>query len=246
MTLFIRWTVLTLLVCSLLAPAMSNVALAQDDAQAQLDKTAAAMLALQSFHFELDTTAGSTTFQDLFELDGVSGDVVRPTNFKATVAVKLAIISLTFEVIGVDGDLWVKNPLGGDDTFVQLTGADSDFQIPPTILLNPDKLVTDVLSYLDNPTLAERETLDGKEMTIVTGTFDPSKITLGDTAAAEMGDFEPASEPLQIKGWIDDQDRLVRVDFIGPLFAFEEGAGRLVRTITFSNFDEAITIQKPA
>jgi hypothetical protein len=46
--------------------------------------------------------------------------------------------------------------------------------------------------------------------------------------------------------WIDDQDRLVQIDFVGPLFSFEEGSGRLVRRVTFSNFDADISIEPPA
>ena len=46
-----------------------------------------------------------------------------------------------------------------------------------------------------------------------------------------------ANEPLDVKMLIDDQDRLVQIDFVGPLFSFEEGTGRLVRRVTFSNFD---------
>ena len=246
MTRFLRWTITMLLVCTMLAPATIGIARAQDDATTQLNKTVATMLALQSFHFELDTTAGASTFQGLLELEGVSGDVVRPSDFQATVVVKMAMISLSFEVVEVGGELWVKNPLGGDNAdFVQVNGVDSDFQLPPTILLNPDQLVAGMLNYLDNAALAGTDKLDGEEMTVVTGTFDPTKLFSEGTPLAGLENFKPASEPLQIKTWIDDQNRLVRIDFTGPLFEFEEGTGRLVRTITFSNFDEAVTIQKP-
>jgi hypothetical protein len=162
------------------------------------------------------------------------------------VAVKLAILTVTLEAVGIGGDIWVKNPIGGDDSFIQVTGGDADLQIPPTILLNPDKLVNEALNYLDNPTLAGTEELDGQEMTVITGTFDPSKLINSGTPTPELGDFRPASTPLDVKAWIDDQDRLVRIDFSGPLFSFEEGTGRLVRSITLSNFDGDVTITQPA
>jgi hypothetical protein len=38
----------------------------------------------------------------------------------------------------------------------------------------------------------------------------------------------------------------VQVDFVGPLFSFEEGTGRLVRRVTFSNFDAEVSIEPPA
>lgn len=248
MSKVIRWTVSALIACTLLLPALSAGALAQDDAQAQLSKTASAMLSLKSFHFELKTTAGKTAFEGLFELKDVSGDVVRPSDFHATVTVSVAVLTLTLEAIGVDGSIWVKNPLGsGGDAFIQLSGSDSGNSLPPTVLLNPDRLVTEALKYLDNPQMAGTETLDGQAMTVITGQFDPSRLTGDDgTAVPELGGFSLASQPLDVKVWIDPQDRLARIDFSGPLFSFEEGTGRLVRSITFTNFDENITIQKPA
>lgn len=245
MTRFYRWTALLLILLTL-SPALSGTVRAQDDAKAQLDKTVAAMLALKTFHFDLETTAGTTSFQDLFELRSVTGDVVRPNNFQAKVEVKLAFVTVTLEAVGVEGNIWVKSPLGGSDAFIQVTGGETDLQLPPTILLNPDQLVSEALKYLDNPQIGDPEELDGQQMTVVTGTFDPRKLISGGTPTADMSNLTPASQPLDVKAWIDDQDRLVRIDFSGPLFSFEEGAGRLVRSITFSNFDADITISQPA
>jgi hypothetical protein len=241
-----RWTAAILLLCTVLSPTLGNAVRAQDDATAQIQKTTAAMLALKTFHFQLETTAGTTSFQDAFELKTVSGNVVRPNSFQAKVEVKLAIVSLTLEVVSIDGNTWVKSPIGGDDSFIQVTGGDSDFQLPPTILLNPDQLVGQALKYLDDPQLGEPEELDGQQMTVVTGTFAPSKLIGGGTPLANLENFSPSSQTLDVKAWIDDQDRLVRIDFSGPLFAFEEGAGRLVRSITFSDFDADISISQPA
>lgn len=240
-----RWTVLLLVLFALIGAPLHSVS-AQDDAQAQLDATSSAMLALDSFHFKLETTAGKSVFQEAFELKTVEGDLVRPANFKAAVAVKLAIIDLTLEVISVDGNIWVKNPIGGGDSFIQVTGGDSDFQLPPMELLNPDSLVQEALKYLDDPQLAGTEELDGQEMTVLTGTFDPSQLISAGSPSTADSMISAASEPLDVKMWIDDQDRLVQVDFVGPLFSFEEDSGRLVRRITFSNFDEALSIEPPA
>lgn len=129
MNRFLKRSLLLLLLLGLLA-VPEHVTIAQDDAQAQLDATAAAMLELQSFHFALETTAGKTVFQDAVELRGVEGDVVRPSDFQAKVSVHVAILDLTLEVVGLDGTIWVKNPIGGGDSFIQLTGAGSEFDLP--------------------------------------------------------------------------------------------------------------------
>ena len=139
-----RWTAFALLLCTLVATPIGS-ATAQDDGQAQLDATASAMLALNSFHFKLETTDGKTVFQDAFELKIVEGDVVRPANFQAALDVKLAIVDLTLEVVSVDGSIWVKNPIGGGDSFIQVAGGDSEFQLPPMEFLNPDSLVQEAL-----------------------------------------------------------------------------------------------------
>lgn len=240
-----RWAALLLVLTTLVAAPMQS-AHAQDDAQAQLDATAAAMLALKSFHFQLDTTAGTTSYQDAFELKEVSGDVVRPNSFQAQVQVKLAIVTVTLEAVGVDGNIWVKNPIGGDDSFIQVSGDGSEFSLPPLVFLNPDSLVNDALEYLDDPVVAGTEELDGQQTTVITGTFSPSKLLGSGTPTAELGSFTPTTKTLDVKAWIDDQDRLVRIDFSGPLFGFEEGSGELVRSITFSGFDSDITITQPA
>ncbi len=204
------------------------------------------MLALTSFHFKLETTTGKSIFQDAFELKTVEGDLVRPANFQAEIAVKVAIIDLTLEVVSVDGTIWVKNPIGGGDSFIQVTGGDSDFELPPMELLNPDTLVQGALQYLEDPQIAGTEELDGQQMTVLTGTFDPSElISLGTPSTADSM-ISAASKPLEVKMLIDDQDRLVQVDFVGPIFSFEEGVGLLVRRITFSNFDADISIEPPA
>lgn len=243
----IRWAATAVFLVALLAMPFSGAARAQDDdAQAQLDKTAAAMLALQTFHFDLETTAGTTSFQDAFELKSVTGDVARPSSFQAQVAVKLAIVSLTLDVIGIGTDVWVKNPIGGGDEFIQVTGGDTDIQLPPTILLNPDKLVSEALNFLNDPQLAGTEELDGQTTTVLTGTLSLADVLGAGTPIPELEGFNPASEPLEVKAWIDEQNRLVRIDFTGPLFSFEEGTGRLVRSITFSNFDAPLTIEPPA
>lgn len=245
MNRFARWTLLVLLLCTMGAAPVRSAS-AQDDAQAQLDATVSAMLALNSFHFKLETTAGKSVFQEAFELKTVEGDVVRPANFRASVGVKLAIIDLTLEVVSVDGNIWVKNPIGGDDSFIQITGGDSDFQLPPMDLLNPDMLVQEALRYLDDPQIAGTEELNGQQMTVLTGTFDPSQLVSSGTPTSNDSMISAASQPLDVKLWIDDQDRLAQIDFVGPLFSFEEGTGRLVRRITFSNFDTDVSIEPPA
>lgn len=244
MNRYLRWTALFLLLCATLAMPVSSIR-AQDDAQAQLDATVAAMLDLQSFHFKLETTAGKTVFQDAFELKTVEGDLARPADFRASVAVKLAFVDLTLEVISLDGAIWVKNPLGGGDSFIQVTGEGSDFELPPMEFLNPDLLVAEALKYLESAHLAGTEEVDGQEMTVLTGTFDPAKLITFGTPTDDLP-VTAASQPLDVKMWIDEQDRLVQVDFIGPLFGFEEGTGRLVRRVTFSDFNSDVSIEPPA
>lgn len=240
-----RWTALVLLLGALALGSITP-ATAQEDAQAQLDATAAAMLALTSFHFNLTTVEGKSVFQEAVELKTVEGDVVRPLSFQATANVKVAFVDLTLEVVGVDGDVWVKNPLSGGDSFIQVTGGDSEFQLPPMDLLNPDRLVQEALTYLDDPQIAGTEELDGQPTTVITGTFDPSQLISSGTPSTAESMIAAASEPLNVKLWIDDQDRLVQFDLTGPLFSFEEGSGRLIRRITFSNFDADISIEPPA
>ncbi len=220
-----------------------TAALAQEegDAPAILERSAETMLDLESFHFTISTPVGKTLLVDGVQLNRVEGDVVRPMSFKATFSVDLGIASLDLQAIGIDTTLWVANPLEGG-AFTQLTGG-ADQPVPPLALLNPDQLIMQAVNLIPEPVVAGSEEIDGVETTVISGTFDPSDITIAGTPVAES--FTGDIEPLTVLLWIDEENRVVRADFAGALLPSEQGGGRIVRRVDLSGFDQPVTIEPP-
>jgi LppX_LprAFG lipoprotein len=214
----------------------------QTDAEAKLKDVAETMLGLDSFHFDFSTPEGKTLLADQIELVGVEGDVQRPDKFQATFRVKAAIVELALDAIGVGRDVWVEDPIGGGE-FVKVTGNEGDETVPPLDFLNPDNLVDKALRSLKDAKVEGEEELNGQSTTTYTGTFDPN-----DLEAAEDGAFpgiEGDIEPLKVKLWVDDQNRLLRMELEGPLLEAEKDTGRIVRRIEFSTFNEPLAIEPP-
>ena len=210
---------------------------------ALLETAAQAMLDLNTFHFVVSTPVGITTFLDAVELVDIQGDVLRPASFRAEFTIGLAFVKLGLKAIGVNEKIWVSDPLSGDGSFIQVTGGGSD-NLPPTVLLNPDQLIATALELVQNPVVAGTETIDGIETTRVDGTFDPAELI--DFGTPVAGDMLTNAGPLEISFWLDEQNRIVRLEITGPFLPGESADIPVVRRIDLSKFDEPIVIEAPA
>jgi hypothetical protein len=213
------------------------------EAMALLEAASEAMLDLESFHFVFTTPTGSTLLESQVELTRVEGDLVRPDRFQAEFSVSLAFIRLTLSAVGIGTTLWVQDPLSGEDTYIQITGGPGqDENIPPLALLNPDVLVREALQQIENPEITGTEERDGQQLQQVEGQFDAASVIdfNGDGSEAEELD------PLQVTFWIDEENRVVQMEFYGPLLPAEQGTGRIVRRVELSAFNEPVEIMEPA
>jgi lipoprotein LprA len=219
---------------------------AQDPA-ALIEQAAQTMAALSSFHFELTSVNGKTTFVEGIELDEVSGDVLRPMSFRADATIGMTLASLKITIVSIDGHTWMTDPFSSDGSFTDLGQADFG-TIDPTILINPDRLILPAISTVQNPTIAGTEKINDVDTTRVDGTVD-----IG-AALAIVGTPVPqeAGAPMQIQfpdsmpfsAWIDGANQVVRVEIAGPVLENEDNA--IVRRVDFSAFNEPIDIQPPA
>lgn len=238
------WTLwLSLAVLAVASVCERPAAIAQDenDATAILERSAETMLDLESFHFVITTPVGKTLLTDGVELNRVEGDVVRPMAFQATFSVDLGIASFDLQAIGIDTTLWVANPLEGG-AFTRLTGG-ADQPVPPLALLNPDQLIMQAVNLIQEPVVEGSEEIEGLETTLISGTFDPSDITIAGTPVVES--FTGDIDPLTVMLWIDGDSRVVRAEFSGALLPSEQGGGRIIRRVDLSRFDEPLTIEPP-
>lgn len=217
------------------------------DAGPLLQQATTTMAAVQSFHFQMSTPEGRSLVVNEIELEGFEGDVQRPDRFRVEFTAKMAIVSLSVKVVGIGDQLWVTDPMSKDEAWIQV-GLDDMGPIALPDILNPDRLLQAAVSVVQEPKLAGEEEIDGLKTTRIDGTFDPQKVNqqvteLAGTPVPELSSIT-ADQPIPVSLWLDENARLRRVEFDGPLTAADEGD--VVRRFDLTKIDEPVDIQPPA
>lgn len=204
------------------------------DAIATLTAAAAAMAALDTFTFDIESVQGESTILQGLTLGAIHGVVRRPTDFSATVTLILPFGSLSVTAVGVGNTAWIQNPLE-QGTWIPLEGTTD-----VVALVNPDTLILAAVGIIDNVALDGTEKVDGMEMTRVAGTLDLSALAPTDDPGATS---LLSTEPIDIVLWIDDQHLIHEIELDGPLMASE--SADVVRVVRFYNFNEPVDIATP-
>ncbi|HYP61129.1 MAG TPA: LppX_LprAFG lipoprotein [Thermomicrobiales bacterium] len=239
---------------SILAIRPFRATAADGDAAQLLNAAAKAMAALKTFHFEMETVDGKSTILENLELQKVEGDVLRPDSFRATLTAKVAVAKVSVDVISVGGAVWVTDPLQAGTVWRQVAGdGEQNIGAAFTDLINPDRLFLAAISLIGDPQIEGNEKVDGVDCTVVTGQFDPKRLsdlaspTAGGLGTPVEGEVNTPSiltgEPVYLTAWIADDGRVMRIEEEGPLTTSE--SNDVVRRITFSKFDEPIEITAP-
>ena len=232
---------------SILAIRPFRATAADGDAAQLLNAAAKAMAALKTFHFEMETVDGKSTILENLELQKVEGDVLRPDSFRATLTAKVAVAKVSVNVISVGGAVWVTDPLQAGTVWRQVAGdGEQNMGAAFTDLINPDRLFLAAISLIGDPQIEGNEKVDGVDCTVVTGQFDPKRLSdlASPTAGQEIATPSILTgEPVYLTAWIADDGRVMRIEEEGPLTTSE--SNDVVRRITFSKFDEPIEITAP-
>jgi len=219
----------------------------EQDAVALLQQAAATMGDMTSFHFAMSTPRGKSLIMDQLELSGFEGDVQRPDRFRVEFTAKAAILALTIKVIGIGNQLWVTDPMSREENWIEVTGGDTgEFALPE--ILNPDRLLQSAVELIQEPKITGTEEIDGAQTTLVEGTFDPrqanQRVTeLTGTPVPELSALT-GDAPIPVRIWIDEGNRVRRVEFDGPLTAADQGD--VIRQFDLTKIDEPVDIQPPA
>lgn len=212
----------------------------QEDAVALLESAVTAVSDLDTFHFELRTTRGSSTIFQGLELKSVTGVVRRPVDIEATVTVGLPFGEISVTAVGLDGEFWVQDPMTPGE-WISL-GGDSQVQA----LINPDQLLLLAVRLVHDAQITGTEKVDGAETTVVEGTVDfqdALQNVLGGTDAGSMVEQGLARGANDVTFWIDDQHRVVEVEILGPIFTTE--SDDVVRDLMLFDFDKPVDIEAP-
>jgi hypothetical protein len=206
----------------------------EEEAVAILERAAKVLAELDTFAFELETTRGSSTIFQGFELEGVEGVVRRPTDLQAEVRVGTPIGSLSVSAVSLDGTFYIQDPMSGGEWME--VGQMGEMQS----LINPDFLILAAARQVQNAIVSGTEKVGGVDTTVVEGTVDFS----GLLGQIQGGASEFLAEgPVDVLFWIDGEDRIVEVEMLGPIFASESDS--VVRVVSLFNFNESVEIEKP-
>jgi hypothetical protein len=227
-------------------PAASPASPSGDPAAvALLQEAARTMAALQTFHFESETTQGSSTILEGLELEGIVGDVRRPMDFRTVITAGVPFGSIDVTVVGVEGRIWITDPLAAEESWILLAdgSAGGGEAAEITTLANPDALILEAVSVLRDARIGGQEKIDGVETTRVDGQVDLA--AAAQQAVGTPVDLPPevSTEPIPVSIWIDEGRRMLEVELAGPLLASE--SADVVRIVRFSAFDEPVDIAPP-
>ena len=219
-------------------PAAPSDISGESDAVALLEQAVQTMAGLETFHFLIETTRGETKLMDILTIDSVEGDVRRPYDFLTTVKASFFMGSITLSAIGLDGKISVEDPTSTDGGWIDL-GTDTS----TLSMLNPDVLFLKAVGLVQNATITGEEDFDGIPSQVVTGVVTLSD-SISDIAGQEItGDTGLATDPIDVTIWIDEEFRVLGAEFVGAVLAIEEP--NVTRLVSFSNFNEPVTIEKP-
>lgn len=207
------------------------------DAVTLLEAAASAMADLETFAFALETTRGSSTILQGLELKGIEGVVRRPADIEARLTVGVPFGDFEITAIGVNGSYWVEDPLS-DGAWLELG---TDVQIGS--IINPDALILMAVRLVRNASVTGTEKVDGVDTTVVEGAVDFYAVANDTFGDATMLEGLVAEGEKDITFWIDDRNRIVEVEILGPLLASE--SEDVARVLSLYDFNEPVEIEAP-
>jgi hypothetical protein len=223
---------------------------AEDDVNAVIKRAVDGMANVKSFHFKMETLDGTATIMGSLELRGVEGDVVRPASFQATLDAKASIVAVDVQVVSINGSVWITNPLQAGKWEQVANGADAgDGSISTlTSLINPDRLFLIAIQVLEDPSIDGNEEIDGTATTRVVGQFYPNSIStltgLGTATPADAPNTDfLSSDPVDLRFWVADDGKVLRIEEEGPLTDTE--SRDVLRRFSFTDFDKPVDIEPP-
>lgn len=214
-----------------------------------LTKSVASVKDVKSFHMKADVAGevkidltGQGSAGGALNLEGTTaeGDV-DIANKKAKVSFSApALFGVTGELIQISNDTYTKVSLLGDK-YTKSTSEEGD---PAAAAGDPQKLIQDLNDFLNKPGVAPTKLADekcgDKDCYHVSLTLTPEM--LGDVGSALPGASGAPDVGGTLELWSQKDDlRPAKLKLVMDL----KEMGKLDVTVTFSNFDKAVTIDAP-
>ena len=162
-----------------------------------LSKAATAMRAVHSMHFDLATNKLDKYPPGLFLLSA-GGDVAQPDKLHATAKALLAGSAIQVQVVTLGSDQFMTDPASG-----RWQAMPPSFDV--LAAFDPSKGISDILANAKDPQTDGTETVAGTDCYRIKATVAPDSLRALSTEVT-------ATQPLQARLWIGQQDSLLRRD----------------------------------
>lgn len=204
------------------------------DALAVLKSAGDAVLALDTFAFDMQTTQGSSTIFPGVDLISVVGAVRRPLDLIANLTVKVLVQTMEIGAVGVDGHFYIQDPLSGG-AWQQISSAREVVN-----MVNPDWIIVAAVNLIKDARITD----DSDDSRLIEGYLDFAE-SLSQAGATDLSELEQflATGPVDVAIWINGDNLIERVELYGPIFASE--STDVEKRIELSGFNEPVEIEKP-
>jgi hypothetical protein len=198
------------------------------DASQLLSDAATRMEQVQRFHYVLEHENGTTVIALGFQMSRAEGDVDGPDRMSAAIKGMFGTVNLETGIVILGDESWLQNPL---------TRRWEQQQISIDEVFDPQDGVVALINKARSPRVVGEERIDNVEVRRVEATLDSADLTL-------LPGEPVAGKSVNVVAWIGNPDPLVhRVELRGA--AIEGEPADIVRRITLTRFDEAVTIDPP-
>jgi hypothetical protein len=195
-----------------------------------ISKSYDGMQAVNSFHFALDQVGGGTPITMGIEMTKASGDAVKPDKIQTTISATAMGTLIEVKMVTVGGTTMMTNPLSGKWEIL------SD-QFKVLAVFDPGSGIAAITKGIANPIPLQDEKMGDTlcyhlEGSVLSETLGP--ITASTTKGAIIN----------TEVWIGKEDFLVyQIKLTGKVTDTEKEG--IIRTLTFSNFNQNINIALP-
>jgi hypothetical protein len=186
--------------------------------------------AVTSFHFVLDHVGGGTPIAMGIEMTKAVGDLVKPDKLKTVINGTAMNLAIQVQVITVGGNTYMTNPLSGKWELLP-----NEFQV--LSVFDPSKGIAAIMKGMKNTQRLNDEDLQGTACYHLTGDIDS-----GDLSSITGSSVQGVT--VRGEAWIAKGDFLPRQFKLTGKITETEKDG-IVRTLSFSNFNQDVKIDKP-
>jgi lipoprotein LprG len=188
------------------------------------------MEAANSFHFVLDHTGGGTPIAMGIEMTKAVGDLVKPDKLKTVINGTALSMSIQVQVITIGDATYMTNPLNGKWELLP-----NDFQV--LSVFDPASGVAAIMKGMANTVRLSDEDLQGTACYHVRGDIDSGQLN-------SISGSSVQGIAIKAEVWIAKDDFLPRLVKLAGKITEGEKEG-IVRSLSFSDYNQAVKIEKP-